>query len=435
VAGDLERVRTLRRRDVLRGIVGVGAAAALGASYISAKGEASAKSRKYRVGYLMPRSGECELPGEWEVVHGAAVKLGQPRPRTGCPDFALYQALEERGYRQGKNVEWLSAGPLKLVELGAGGGEGDFAQPAAYLAALQVDVIVARGENAAIAAKRATTTIPIVLDNVDDVVETGLVPSLARPGGNITGVSVRTVDIAIKRIEMLRRAFPSVKRPMLIYGTSPSHVAAIGPAVGAARQLGLSPVAIQFAPSSCRPSVPADLMQDVHMQFVPFQQRAAALSGALSREESAWVLFCSDNEWSDFYARTRQALSDGADSVVVIAEIAAPWALADSLRWSRLPGVFPTTDYLDDGVGSIAPSRTRRGPAFAGFGAICLRESTDLSIVLAAYVERILKGADPSELSIVSPTEFELVVNLRIAQTLGLKVASAVLANATTVIR
>ena len=414
---------TARRREFVRGVLGTAAVMAFGVAC------SDASQRKYRIGFLAARSSRCVVSREWEVVHGVAIKTMQTPPQSTCPEFPLVRALDARGYRQGVNLDWLGAGPTKYVEQGAGGTEGDFTQAAAYLAALQVDVIVAHGENAAIAAKQATTMIPIVLNNVDDAVEIGLVPSLARPGGNITGVSVRTVDVAMKRIEVLKDSFPSVKRPMLIYGTAPSHVAAISSAVEAARELGLSAVPIQFTPGSCEPSVEVDLMQDVHLRYVSGPQRSAALSGALSREESAWVLFCSGNEWSDFQAKTKRAVEGGADSVVVIAALSAPAPLANVAQGWRLPGVFPTTNYL--GVGSVDPG----AGAVAAIGAVCFRESTDLATVVAAYVDRILRGAQPGDLSLASPTAFELVVNPRIAKELGLTISPSVLARATTVIR
>jgi putative ABC transport system substrate-binding protein len=416
------------RRTLVRGMLGTAAVMAFGVACNPAA------QRKYRIGFLSARSSECVLPREWEVVHGVAIKTAQTPPQGNCPDSPLVRALEARGYRYGVNLDWLGAGPTKYVEQGAGGTEGDFTQAAAYLAARHVDVIVAHGENAAIAAKQATTTIPIVLNNVDDAVEIGLVPSLARPGGNITGVSVRTVDLAMKRIEILKDAFPSVKHPMLVYGTAPSHVAAIGPAVEAARQLGLSAVAVQFAPGSCRPSVESNLESDVHMLLLPATVRATAVGGAVSRGESDAVLFCSGHEWSDFYSKASRALEDGADSLVVIAALNAPAPLANLARGWRLPGVFPTTNYL--GIESLDPASSRSRPgSVVGVGAICFRESTDLAAVVAAYVDRILRGAQPGDLSITSPNTFELVVNLTTAEELGLTISPSVLARATTVVR
>jgi len=99
-----------------------------------------------------------------------------------------------------------------------------------------------------------------------------------------------------------------------------------------------------------------------------------------------------------------------------------------------LPGVFPTTNYL--GLESLDPasSRSPHG-SVVGIGAICFRESTDLAGIVAAYVDRILRGAQPGDLSITSPNTFELVVNLRTAEELGLTISPSVLARATTVVR
>jgi len=225
-----------------------------------------------------------------------------------------------------------------------------------------------------------------------------------------------------------------VKHPMLIYGTAPSHVAAIGPAVEAARQLGLSAVAVLFAPGSCRPSIESSLASDVDMLLLPAGIRATAVGGAVTRGLAGSVLFCSGNEWSDFHSMASRALEDGADSLVVIAALSAPAPLANIVRGWRLPGVFPTTNYL--GLESLDPasSRSPHG-SVVGIGAICFRESTDLAGIVAAYVDRILRGAQPGDLSITSPNTFELVVNLRTAEELGLTISPSVLARATTVVR
>jgi putative ABC transport system substrate-binding protein len=384
-----------------------------------------------RVGYLAARHSTCLDPAEWEIVHGVAIRSVQRHPPLPtCRESRLIDALAARGHRLGETIEWLQVGPIKLVEWGAGGAEGDLLQPAAYLAARQPDVIVAEGEDATRAALSVTATIPIVASNVNDMVETGLVKNVARPERNVTGVSFRTSDLTIKRIELLKEAFPSVKRPILVHGTRPSDLAAIGLASDAARQLGLLPVRVPFVPSCGAPTVVTEptyppgvfgwggmggpgASEKIPLGGKPFPIAPDANSNAI-------VVCKSDNAFSEIAQNLDAAIQQGADSIVVTAALRMPEPLIDYL-WLRhysgrgLPGVFPTAEY--DRV-----------------GAIVMREPFDLSAQVATYVDKLLRGARPGDLPIVSPAQLEIVVSLRTAQGLGLTIAPNALARATTVV-
>jgi putative ABC transport system substrate-binding protein len=252
---------------------------------------------RHRIGAVMGRGlPPCEAePSDWQATSWGQLRgaPSQPLPAS-CPQSVFWKILEGRGYRIGHNLELMVASPPDGVQ--------DFTKPAAEIVARNVDLIIAVGSNAAHAAKNATTTIPIVVSNLGDVVETGLVPELARPGGNITGVARRTLDLALKRIELFREAFPGATRPLLVHGAQVSHTRAAGPAVELARQLGLSPIAIE-----------------------------------VQTDPSAAV------------ARAKKAIADGADSIVVIAGSPQPVMLLAIVKEHRLPAVFSAEAYMDAG--------------------------------------------------------------------------------------
>jgi putative ABC transport system substrate-binding protein len=381
-----------------------------------------------RVGYLAARYSACVEPSHWDILHGVAVRTRQlSAPLSICRETSLIDALATRGHRLGESIEWLQVGPVKLVEWGAGGAEGDLLQPAAYLAARQPDVIVAEGEDATRAALSVTATIPIVASNVNDMVETGLVTNVAHPERNVTGVSFRTSDLTIKRIELLKEAFPSVKRPILVHGTRQSDLLAIGLALETARQLGLSPIRVPFEGGCGTPTVLTEPTfapgiygfevhsgQRVELGGKPLPTAPDALSNAI-------VVCRSDSAFSQIAQNLDAAIQQGADSIVVTAALRMPEPLIDYL-WLRhysgrgLPGVFPTAEY--DRV-----------------GAIIMREPFDLSAQVAEYVDKLLQGARPGDLPIVSPAHLEIRVNLRAARDLGLTISPNALAKATMVVR
>jgi putative tryptophan/tyrosine transport system substrate-binding protein len=285
------------RREILRGFVGAAAVAALGAACGPALFAPSATPRTYRIGAVMGRGlPPCEAePSDWQATSWGQIRGAPSRPLpASCPQSVFWKHLEGHGYRIGQNLDLIVASPPDGVQ--------DFAKPASEIVARNVDLIIAVGSNAAFAVKDATTAIPIVVSNIGDVVESGLVLELARPGGNITGVARRTLDLALKRIELLREAFPGATRPLLVHASQASNRRAAGPAVELARQLGLAAIAIEMT---------ADPTEAV--------------------------------------TRVKQAIADGADSLVVIAGTPSPVAILPIVKEHRLPAVFNSQAYMDAG--------------------------------------------------------------------------------------
>jgi putative ABC transport system substrate-binding protein len=405
--------RSLYRRGFLvRAASTVLAAGAMWGLAPACRAFGSLRSRANSVAFLAQHEAACTNSDAWQVLHGVRINSAPTSSAPTCSEARLLKALALRSYRHPESLEWLSAGPVKPIEAGRAE-SADFAQAAAYVAALNVDLIVAQGESAARAMKEATTVTPIVVTEVTDVVQHGLVSSLARPGANITGVSTRTVDLAIKRVELLTDAFPSVRRPILVYGTSPSHASAIGPAVEAARYLGMTPVALQFASGCGLPLGAPHTGEGVTIGTWEYLVPTTSQEFTRPSEESP---ICTGAQWAAFSARINTEVKRGADALVVIAALDVSTVIDDIARILRLPGVVPTSDYPNAGT-------------------VCLREVADSAELVADYVVRILKGAQPGDLPIISPTSFELVVNLGAVDRLGLTIAPSVLARATSVIK
>ena len=282
---------------------------------------------------------------------------------------AFLQGLRDLGYVEGRNVviEYRDAGgkPERLPAL------------AAELVALKVDVILAGGTPHALAAKHATRTIPIVFAGATGPVENGLVISLARPGGNLTGLSVLPQEELVgKRLELIKQAVPGISQVAILrdpgaYPEGTAREIRRGAEV-AARALG---VRVQFVEARG----PADFDR-------AFSEMTRAHAGAL-------ILITS----SMFFAERRRLV-----------------ALAGK---NRLPAVYTGRDFIEAG-GLMA-----YGQNVAGF----FRNA-------AAYVDKILRGAKPADLPVEQPTTFELIINLKTARALGLTIPPSLLARADQVI-
>ena len=278
-------------------------------------------------------------------------------------------ALHQFGYIEGKNItiEYRSAqGKLdRLPEL------------AADLVALNVDIIVAAGGHSVInAAKSATRSIPIVMAGGGiDPVESGLVESLARPGGNVTGLTLLSGELGGKRLELLKEAVPKLVHVAVFYDPSlPGPVREVTKVLPvAARGLGLT--------------------------TQPLEIRAAA-------------------DFEKAFAALTKDRPDGVYTTVGPLMTANGKRVARFALKNRLPSVYTREDALDAGgliyYGAVVADSYRR---------------------VAAYIDRILKGAKPAELPIEQPTKFELVVNLKTAKQIGLKIPPNVLGRADRVIR
>jgi putative ABC transport system substrate-binding protein len=283
---------------------------------------------------------------------------------------AFRQGLRDLGYVEGRNVviEYRDA-EGKLERLPA---------LAAELVALQVDVIVAGGGTpTALAAKQATKTIPIVFASAGDPVGSGLVTSLARPSGNVTGLSNLAPELVGKRLEQLTQAVPGVSRVAALW--QPGGLGertdkdVLKEAEAAARTLA---VRLQLVEARG----PADFDR-------AFSDMTKARAGALTVLPS--LMFSSERR-----------------------------RLVDLAAKTRLPAVYPQRDFVDAG------GLMSYGPNLA-----------DLFRRAATYVDKILKGAKPADLPVEQPTKFELVINLKTAKALGLTIPQSLLGRADEVIQ
>jgi putative ABC transport system substrate-binding protein len=277
---------------------------------------------------------------------------------------AFVQRLRELGWIDGRTV---------AIEYRWGVGRDErFAEIAAEFVQLKVDVIVTYGTPSAIAAKKATAVIPIVLAATGDPVGTGLVASLARPGGNVTGLSLQQPELAGKRLEMLREILPGVSTLAILANIgSPNSVLEISEVRAAARMLGLDAITSEVRRA-----------EDIAPAFEALKGRADAL------------YVCTD----PLLTTTRVQINTLALGM-------------------RLPTMHGFREYVEAG------GLMSYGPNFP-----------DLFRHAAEYVDKILRGAKPGDLPVEQPTKFDLVLNLTTAKVLGLMIPDAFLLRATEVI-
>ena len=302
---------------------------------------ASAQGRQARIGLLMP-------------VSPPAAYLA-----------AFREGLRERGYVEGQSLSILVRWPPGPFEQNPG--------VVAELVRANVDVIVAWSTPALMAAGGATSTIPIVGVSVSDLVGTGFVASLARPGGNVTGITPINPDLSGKLVELLREIVPAMK-----------HVGAL-----------------------VNPANPGSAAQ------MPGVEDAARAMGLLLKIVEART----PEEFAGGFARLSE---HGAQAVVLLADpsfIEHRALIAELARNARLPTAFQRRENVEAG-GLLA------------YGA----DNNDQFRQAAFYVDHILKGAKPADLPVQQPVKFELAVNLKTAKTLGLEVPPMLLARADEVI-
>ena len=244
---------------------------------------------------------------------------------------------------------------------------------ASELVQSKVDVIVAATSPAISAAQKATKTIPIVMSRVGDPVESGFVASFARPGGNITGRTTQAPELMAKRVQLFKEAVPTLASAVVLLDTRNTHeVHGLKQATAAAQKLG-----IRLQPREVR------ALEDIEASF-----------SAMVRDRVNGVIVFEGPVTSSHQKR--------------IVDLAAKYLL---------PGIFPFGDFADSG-------------GLMSFGAAII----DNYRQAAVYVDKILKGAKPSELPVEQPTKFELVINLKTAKALGIKVPQSVLVRADRVI-
>jgi putative ABC transport system substrate-binding protein len=310
----------------------------LTAVFLPAGSAAQQVSKVYRIGYLSP--GPVQQP--------------------------FRQALRELGYVEGKNL---------TIEYRQGMGSKLFTDLAAELVRLDVDCILAVGVDATRAAKQATSTIPIVMGNSsDDPEHHGFVSSLARPGGNITGLIDMLPDLAGKRLELLRETLPKITRVAhLTARGSPPGVAHLKEVETVARTLGVQVQALQVA-------APDDL-ENAFRSVVEGRANALIVVGV-----------------NFFIPHQKRILGLELKTGLPAMHTHASWVSAGGLM-----------SYTTDGA-----ARYRRA---------------------AAYVDKVLQGTKPADLPVERPTKFEFIINLKTAKQIGLTIPPNVLARADKVIR
>ena len=303
-----------------------------------------------------------QLPKVPRIGFLSAVPLSNMSARVE----ALRQGLRELGYAEGQNI---------AIEYRFAEGKPDqVSQNAAELVRLKVDVMVTAGATDTRAAKNATSTIPIVMAQDIDPIGSGFVASLARPGGNITGLSSLTPEITGKQLELLKDIVPKLSRVAILGASNePGNAQTIKETDGAARALGL------------------------RIQYLEVR-RSDDLEGA-------------------FKAATRER----SQALVVLRNpVLGPHRteLVALVAKKRLPAMFPRRDYVESG-------------GLISYGA----SDTDLFRRAATYVDKILKGTKPADLPVEQPKKFELIINLKAAKQIGLTIPPNVLVRADRVIK
>jgi putative ABC transport system substrate-binding protein len=293
--------------------------------------------------------------------------LSATTPAAVAPGVeAFKQALRELGWVEGKSF---------VLEARYGEGKVErLSDLARELVALKMDVIVTPADLSIAAVKRETQTIPIVMALSSDPVGAGFVASLARPGGNITGLSNISPELSGKRVELLKEAIPALSRVALLWNPDVrGAVLDYKEAASAARSL-----------------------------------RVEVKSVEASRAEDLDRAFSAITTW-----RAQALMLPGINPV----GFANRAQIVSFAQKNRLPSMFPTKEYVDSGgLMSYGPSLV------------------DLFRRAAVYVDKILKGAKPADLPVQQPTKFELVINLKTAKALGLTMPQSLLRRADQVI-
>jgi len=280
---------------------------------------------------------------------------------------AFLQGLQELGYVEGKNImiewRWAEDKVERLPDL------------AAELVKFNPNVIIANGTPAIKALKNATRTIPVVMVGVGDPVGIGLVESLRRPGGNLTGLSILAPELSGKRLELLKEVVPKLSRvAAMLNPTNPVYRPELQETNDAARSLGLQ----------IQPVVEVSDLNTLQEGFT-----------TLSRSRVQALLLLTD---TIFYSMRGRILEYGVKS--------------------RLPAMYWQREFADDG-------------GLMSYGPF----TNDLFRRAATYVDKILKGAKPADLPVEQPKEFEFVINLKTAKQIGLTIPQSVLYRADKVIR
>jgi putative tryptophan/tyrosine transport system substrate-binding protein len=291
---------------------------------------------------------------------------GASAPSVAARLDAFRQGLRELGYVEGKNI---------VIEYRYAEGKSDrLSALAAELVRLKVDIIATGGPASTRSAKQVTVTIPIVMANDDDPIGSGFAVSLARPGGNITGLSTLSSEISGKQLELLKEAVPRLSR-----------VGVLGDVI--------------------RPGI-AQALREINVAADAF---------------GVQLQYLEVRGFKDIENAFRDASKERADAILVLGSPvlnSQRKQVADLAVKSRLPAIYRNLDFVEDG-GLMA-----YGVSIA-----------DLFRRAATYVDKILKGARPADLPIEQPKKFELIINLNAAKQIGLTIPPNVLVRADKVIK
>jgi putative tryptophan/tyrosine transport system substrate-binding protein len=298
------------------------------------------------------------------VLAGFATRQEHDRNRAGVEGFL--EGMRALGYVEGQHF---------VLEVRAAEGQYErFPALAAELVRLKVDVLMMGNTPAALAAKQATTTIPIVMTNVGDPVGSGLVASLARPGGNVTGVTSLSPDLVGKQLEFLTAVRPTISRVAVLWNpANPANALLVREAEVAAQALGVQ----------------------LHLVEAPGPEAFDSAFAAMTRAHAGALLVIGDRAFRQHRRR--------------LAELAAV---------SHLPTMHNIRPYVEAG-------------GLMSYG----HDSLNLNRRAAYYVDRILKGTKPADLPVEQPSKFELVINLKTAEALGLTIPPSILFQADEVLR
>ena len=320
-------------------LIGVAVVLALGLTLAPLAAEAQPSTTIPRIGLLAPDS------TSWEPL-----RLG----------------LRDLGYVEGKSI---------AVEERSSQGRNDrFSELASGLVRLKVHIIVTWGTPATLAAKQATTTIPIVIAGAGDPVSSGLVSSLAHPGGNVTGLTVLGPGLAAKRLELLKEAMPNISRVAFLWNpANPDQKSSFNEVQAGARALG---VTLQ--------SVEARSREELEQAFA-----------AMKQSRPSALLMTADGVHQRYIGRIVAFTSE-----------------------TRLPAMYQLKEAVDRG-------------GLMSYGV----SLPDLGRRAATYVDKILKGAKPADLPVEQPTKFEMVINLKTAKALGLTIPQSLLVRADEIIQ
>jgi putative ABC transport system substrate-binding protein len=286
----------------------------------------------------------------------------------------LTAAIQPDGFREGlRDLGYIDGQNITIVQRAAGGRNERFPELVAELLGLKVDVIVSSATPAVRAAKQATGSVPIVMAGLTDPIAAGLVQGLARPGGNVTGLTNIFIELSGKRLELLKEAVPYLSRVAVL--ANPDH---------------------------------------------PGYRLAFKLSQEVAERLEVRLVSAEVRRAGDFDAVFASIVKERADGLSVLPDPITAFHrrhVAEFAQAKRLPAVYATREWPEAG-------------GLLSYGT----HWSDVWRRAAAYVDKILKGAKPADLPVEQPTKFELVINLKTAKAIGLKIPPSLLQRADQVI-